>query len=246
MPKLNNDNAMEVLKAAGPGNVQFSAVRPDALGATEYTLVTLAVDRSGSVRGFSNDIVQMLNAVLKACALSPRAENIMIRLLTFNDRLQEVHGFKPLSLIDGTEYQTLSCGGETALFDATYSALSATLTYAGKLTRRDYAINGIIFVLTDGEDNASSCNPTQISNYADLVVTGEEIESLLTILIGINTANCRQKLQGFKDEANLSHFIDAGDATPGKLAKLAQFLSRSIVSQSQSLRTGKAAQDMTF
>lgn len=30
----------------------FSAVRPDALGAVEYTLVTLVLDKTGSVTGF--------------------------------------------------------------------------------------------------------------------------------------------------------------------------------------------------
>lgn len=244
MPKLMDN--MDRLKIAGPGSFNYSAIRPDMLGATEYTLVTLALDRSGSVRPFSREITEMLKTIIKACRFSPRAENIMVRLITFNDALDEVHGFKPLSLIDENAYLDLACGGETALYDAAYSSIAATLAYSKRLQDKDFAVNGITFIVTDGDDNASKTTPTTVLNQVELALEGEDIESLLTILIGVNDINCRAYLQRFKDEAKLNQYIGTGDATPGKLAKLAQFVSKSVISQSQSLRTGKASQSLTF
>ncbi len=41
-----NDNLMDVYNTGG---IKFSGVRPSELGSTEYTLVTIVRDKSGSV-----------------------------------------------------------------------------------------------------------------------------------------------------------------------------------------------------
>lgn len=63
---------------------------------------------------------------------------------------------------------------------------------------------------------------------------------MISVLIGVNTANPSmvRNLKLLKDNAGMTHFIDAGEATKDKLAKLAAFVSQSISSQSQSLNTG--------
>ncbi len=50
MPKFDN---MQKLTVPGGGNFQFSAIRPDNLGAAEYTLVTIVVDITASVAEFA-------------------------------------------------------------------------------------------------------------------------------------------------------------------------------------------------
>jgi len=79
-----------------------------------------------------------------------------------------------------------------------------------------------------------------------IAIQGEDIESLLTILIGVNDNSYKSYLETFKDEANLSQYVSVGDATAQKLAKLAAFVSKSISSQSQSLGSGGASQLLTF
>ena len=69
---------------------------------------------------------------------------------------------------------------------------------------------------------------------------------MITILVGINVDDCKDELNDFKDEANLTQFVDVGDATAQRLAKLANFVSRSISSQSQSLGQGGPSQQLTF
>ena len=76
------------------------------------------------------------------------------------------------------------------------------------------------------------------------VVQGEKLESLVTILIGINAANYRRQLDTFSQEAGLTHYIDMGDVTPQKLAKLEGFVSQSVSSQAQARGTGGPSQNI--
>ena len=230
----------------GGGAFNFSATKPETLGATEYTLVTVTVDVSGSVTYFAKELLDTVKSVVEACQKSPRAENLLLRLVSFNQDVMEVHGFVPLKDIKSSDYQALMCGGGTALFDGVYDSIGATLSYGQKLIDQDFDVNAINFIITDGWDNSSAETPRTIKSLVDKAITGEELESILTILVGINVDDCKGELEDFKNEANLSQFVDVGDATPQRLAKLASFASRSVSSQSQSLGTGGASQQLTF
>jgi len=244
MPKFNN---MQNITIPGSGNFQFSAVRPDNLGATEYTLVTIVVDVSSSVHGFSKELLKALKSVIQGCHKSPRVDNLMVRLLTFSDDRKEVHGFVQLNQINPADYQPLKCGGCTALYDATYDAVGASNAYAKKLFEQDFDVNGAIYILTDGIDNRSTMKAGDIARQVQQAIRDEYLESLVTVLVGVNTGNgtVAGYLQLFKDEAKLTQYIDVSQATADELAKLAAFVSQSISSQSQALGTGNAA-SLTF
>ncbi len=242
MAKLLN---METLPIVG-GSYNFSAIRPEELGSTEYTLVTIVVDITGSVMDFADELLNAVKTAVKSCQKSPRAENLLVRLVTFNTGIYEVHGFVPLNTLNPDDYKQLQCGGLTALYDAAYESVGATLGYSKKLISQDFDVNGIVFVITDGLDNQSSMTPAMISSLVETALTGEEIESLITVLVGINASAFKRELEDFKDLANMTQYIDVGEATDQKLAKLAAFVSRSISSQSQSLGTGGASQPISF
>src|SRR5208337_288984 len=224
MPVIRDNEIMKV-----PGSsFQFSAIQPAHLEATEYTLVTVVVDTTGSVAPFAGDLLKMLQEVIKACQKNPRSENLLVRLATFNTGIKEEHGFKLLADIDAAAYPGFNPGGMTALFDATFESVGATVTYAQSLTSKDFTVNGAVYIITDGEDNASHFSPKMIKAAIDKSKNSEVIESLITVLIGINTADCGPALATFKNDANLTQYIDMGDVNPGKLAKLAGFISRSV------------------
>ena len=250
MPRMGEkDDKMENSKIPGMQGFQFSGIRTEHLGATEYTLVTIAVDITGSVAGFEKDLRNCLIAAVEACKKSPRSDNLLLRVIIFSDNLQngveEIHGFKPLSEIDPQAYQDFQPGGMTPLFDAAYSCVGANNVYAKKLMDDDFLTNGIVFIITDGEDNVSKATPTMVKKQIEKAIKGEEIESLITILIGINLTNCAPALEKFRQEAGINQFIDAGQATKGKLAKLADFVSQSVSSQSQALGTGGPSQKIS-
>jgi hypothetical protein len=253
MPRMMPlSDTMEVARTPGPGTFEFSAVRPEHLGATEYTLVTVVVDETGSVAGFSDQLLATVQSIVTACQHSPRADNLMVRLVSFNDRVTEVHGFKPLADLDPSAYPGFRPQGMTALYDAAYSAVGAALAYARRLADQDYDVNAAVYIITDGLDNRSATTPAMIADKIRAATQGEEIESLLTILVGLadpmvgGARQVENALKAFQRKASLDQYVGAGQATAETLARLAQFVSGSISRQSQALGTGAAAPSLTF
>lgn len=249
MPRLMDNDTMEVGQIGGMQGFKFSGVRTEKLGATEYTLVTIAVDVTGSVIGFENDLRDSLVTAVEACQRSPRSDNLLLRVIKFSSMLgngvDELHGFKTLAEIDAqNDYGNMDPGGMTPLCDACYSAIGAMNAYGQKLVDDDFGVNAIAFVITDGGENASVATMKMVREEAQKAVTGEIVESMVSVLIGINAAEYKYELEEFQKEAGLTQYIDAGEATKGKLAKLADFVSQSVSSQSQALGTGGPSQNI--
>lgn len=249
MPKIiNNSGSNSVVLPAGNSGYKFSATRPDKLGATEYTLATITLDFSGSVYSFQKELQTMLETILESCKKSPRANNLLARVLLFSDSYpggtMEVHGFKPLADIDVTLYNLPNPSGGTPLIDATYDSIVATNAYAKQLFDQDFVVNAIEVVVTDGEENASSTPASRLKSELKKGVNGEFLESNISILVGLNATYCGQSLQGFQQNAGIDYYIDVADATVSKIAKLGAFISQSISSQSQSLGTGGPSQNI--
>jgi uncharacterized protein YegL len=246
MPKFTSDMEQNNIKGT---SFTYSATKMDNLGASEYTLVTIVVDRSGSVSGFKTELEKCIQEIVKSCKYSPRADNLMIRLVTFADDVKEEHGFKLLTDINIVEYDNfLQLGGSTALFDASYNAIEAANSYAKQLKDNDYNANGIVFVLTDGDDNRSSFTPDYVKKSKTSSVNKEVMESNISVLIGVNVndPNITNYLAMFKTNGEFDQFVAIDDASSKKLAKLAAFVSKSISSQSQALGSGGPSQQISL
>ena len=234
------DRDLEQLNA-GSG-YKFSATKIGALGATEYTLVTIVTDSSGSVSGFGQQLETCLKTIFKACDKSPRRDNLLIRVVQFNDTMDEIHGFKLLGSIKESDYDNaLNIGGSTALFDACDEAIKATSTYGKQLTSQDFLCNAIVVVVTDGENNRGSImTPDPVKKAIDAARRAENLESLITILVGVTNddVNLNAYLTEVKNDGGFDQYISIGVASPGKIAKLAAFVSQSISSTSSALGTG--------
>mgnify|MGYP005855423873 FL=1 len=105
---------------------------------------------------YESNLVRSTREAVKACGYSPRANNLLVRVVDFNDIVQEAHGFKELRQIDADNEYDVRCGGGTALYDAVIDAVQATGAYAKVLFDNDFEVNAIIFVETDGEENSSN------------------------------------------------------------------------------------------
>jgi uncharacterized protein YegL len=248
MPRISGggDSEMQSHRIGG-SSFSFQGARIDSLGATEYTLVTVAVDVTGSTASFAADLHKMLVTAVEACKKSPRSDNLLLRVITFSTYVggvAELHGFTPLAQIDPSTYPAFQPDGMTPLHDATFSAVGALVEYGEKLMESDFLANGIVFVITDGDDNRSSATPRMIKEKITEATKGEKLESLVTVLIGINAAQYQRELERFRQDAGIDQYIDAGEATKGKLAKLAAFVSQSVSSQSQALGTGGPSQNI--
>jgi len=251
MPKFTqNDDTMVQGGALPSSHFGFSHTRIEDLGATEYTLVSLNADKSGSTDPFKPEMEKVVKAVVRACRRSPRADNLMLRLTIFDHQFEEVHGFKLLGNCNEDDYKGImgKTGGTTALYGSTLNVVEAQNSYAETLVGNDFSVNGIVIVITDGLDNIGGATPGSIKKALTAAVTGEKMESCLSILVGVNITepSVKQVLEQFKDEAGFTQFVALADADEKTLAKLADFVSRSISSQSQSLGTGGPSQTLNF
>lgn len=248
MPVLNDSHTIS------GSSYGYSAARIGDLGASEYTLGTLVVDISGSVQSFAKQIEAAVKGVVKVCSSdsNPRADNMMLRIVLFNQKVHEVHGFKPLRECNLNDYTgIISPSGTTALYDATYTSVKAATQYAEQLVAQDYDVNACVFVLTDGGEyprNNSTATRKMCAEALRDAVQSEALESITSILIGINTATggVGALLTQFKDEVGFTQYVDIANATDKELAKLTGFVSRSFSSQSQSLKTGGPSQSLAF
>jgi uncharacterized protein YegL len=228
----------------------YSGTRLDDLSCSEYTLVAVATDQSGSVSRFRSDLEACLGEIVRACRRHPRAEQVMLRLSAFDGGLHELHGFKPLPTLDPADYAgVLHTGGATALHDAALNAIGAVRSYGDTLSGQGFAVNGLVFVLTDGEDNASTAPAAQVASEVQAALASEHLESLHTVLVGVGTQGATaQTLMRFSAEAGFDDFLPLDQADASHLQRLARFASRSIGLQSSALGSGapSASLSLTF
>jgi uncharacterized protein YegL len=247
MPILNDASLDEV--ALPNSHYGYSATRLEELGATEYTVVTVACDVSGSTAAFVFDMEAAITRVVQACKSSPRADNLLLRLVAFDDKLSEVHGFKLLENCNLADYAgVLRAGGSTALYDAAENAVSSTIDYGRQLLAGDFSANGIVFVITDGMDNASRLPAREVKEALARAVKSEALESVVSVLIGVGVqdAQAARFLRQFHADAGFAQYVELDRADAQTLARLAEFVSRSISAQSQALGTGGSSQPLVF
>jgi hypothetical protein len=251
MPKLGVKDQSGKYKLKG--GFQYSGVRLEKLDASEYSLITLVIDITGSVQGFEDLLLNMVKTIVGTCSGLPTAQNILLRVVLFNSRgINEVHGFKPLIDIDAdADYTTFQCYGSTNLYDAVFSSIEATLSEGTRLLKSDYGVNGTVFIITDGDDNASKMLPKDIEAQMGRAAKAEEIEHLDAVLIGVKdkdiagddwTQHVSQRLDDFVVGAKLTKYVDIGDATDKAIKKLAWDISESVSSASQAIVTGGQSQ----
>jgi uncharacterized protein YegL len=240
------DKDMEVMGSAQAGTTfQFSHAPLATLGASEYTLVAICLDESYSIRNFDKQMSDCLKAVVESCRKCPRADNLMLRLLGFASDVQEHHGFKELQHCHAGDYDGFPAPrGMTALFDASVNAVESVWSFGESLYDQDYEVNAIVFVVTDGDDNSSSTNPAAISAAVQKALHSEKLESILVLLVGVNTKDCKVYLERLKDEGDFTDYLDIKDANAKSLARLASWVSQSISSQSDSLGTKGPSRDV--
>src|SRR5262245_917193 len=227
----------------------YSAARIETLGATEYTAATVVVDVSGSTHEFKLEMESCIAEIVSACKYSARADNLLLRLVQFDTSLDEIHGFKLLENCNTGDYSgVLKQGRNTAVYDATENAISATVNYAGKLAAGNLSSNAILFVITDGMDNASKLSPASVKRALDRAVSSEALGSIVSILIGVNVGNADigRRLKDFKDSAGFNQYIEIDRADRDSLAGLARFVSQSISVQSQVLLSGGSSTKLIF
>lgn len=247
MPIFSDDSA-DTFKANGSG-FQFSGINIKKLGASEFTLVGMACDRSSSVSPFAREIETCVAESFKACQKSARVDNLLARLLAFGTEVTEEHGFRPLADCHLANYQGfLKPGGTTKLYDACIDSVDAMATYGKSLIDQDYMANGILIIITDGADYGSLFKAHHVKEAMLRARQSESLESLVSLLIGINVKEptIAKYLSEFQGTGGFDKYVEAADASANTIAKLVDFISKSISMQSQAVNSGGPSQLVTF
>jgi uncharacterized protein YegL len=233
-----------------PGNhYGYSATRIEDLNAAEYTLVGIAADVSASVFAYRAEIERAMAEIVRSCRRSPRRDNLLARITTFNGSVHELHGFRPLPACDPDAYLgCLNTAGTTALNDATINMCDAIDGYATTLRDSAFSCNAIVFVITDGMDNASSHNVEQVAQSLSALAGSASLDSLTSVLIGINVEadSLSKYLDKLQKTARFDRYLELSNATESTLANVARFVSGSIVAQSRMLGAGRSAGALRF
>lgn len=230
------------------GNYGYTGTKIETLTSFENTLAIGLLDESGSTTGFAGLMEICVKEIVKSLRRSPRADNLIYRHCHFGTHFREHHGFMPLGQINENDYDNCyQPGGATHLYDSVDRVINEMVDYAEQQAKQKYTCNGILYMLTDGQDYGSTLKVRNVKETLAKAVASESLESLITILIGVNEdPGIQQSLQDFAKEAGFTQYVPIKNADEKNLAKLAKFISQSISSQSQALGSGGPSQSLTF
>jgi uncharacterized protein YegL len=245
MPKLDSQN---LNTASG---FSFSGERIENLqGSTQYSLISIAVDVSSSTYGFNKDCVDALLNIVEGCRKAPEKDKLLLRIVKFGSNVEEVIGF---TLVDKIQDSDISgkfhCGGSTCLYDACGDSLDSILSYADQLAQQYYRANGLVVVLTDGEENTSKIvtDPSKLRDIISSARKSERLDSIKSVLVGLTSDNnIDGYLKRFKDIVEFDQYEKMSDVSPKGWAKAQGFISQYISTTSQSLGSGKPSATLTF
>jgi uncharacterized protein YegL len=163
----------------GFSNVQITNFDPTNVATDDVILVTFVIDKSGSVGMFVKDLNDVLNQFVDEISKSHVSDKVLVQTILFNGKIEVVHGFKPITEVDKFDLNT---SGYTALYDATRFALANAIDYKESLSQQGLTAKSLVFVLTDGEDNASKTKPLEIRKVINDIYTNESFSNEFTVM----------------------------------------------------------------
>jgi uncharacterized protein YegL len=237
------------------GGYGYTGTNIDNLASFENTLATGLLDESGSTGPFALQLEACVKEIIRSLRRSPVADKLLYRHVHFGTNLREVHGFKPLNECNDADYDgCYANGGSTDLYGSTTNVLQATTDYSEQQAAKKFVVNGVVFMLTDGchwvpaESAADKeAKKQEVKKSLAKALTNESLESLMTILIGVNDdPGVQKELEEYAKFAGFTKYIPIGEANEKTLAKIAGYVSQSVVAQSQALGSGGPSQSLTF
>lgn len=215
---------------------------------TEYTLAVALLDESGSTGPFAKEMEKAVKEIVKSLRYSPRGDYLLYRHCQFSTGFRELHGFVPMTQLNESTYDNCyQVGGQTALYDSCDRVIAELLDYAKKQNEARVICNGVIYIITDGRDYGSTLSQADVRQKLSSAIASEELESLVTILIGVNPdKGVQADLKKFQETVGFTQYVSLLDAKEATLAKLGNFISKSVSAQSMALGTGGPSKSLTF
>lgn len=207
----------------------FGNYNPNDLEVQETINAVIVVDTSSSVHSYGHELNNALNEFITRMQKSHAAPNLFVSIVEFNDSINVTSGFRPI-----TELQPIDLipriGGMTALYKACDIGLKNAIDYRKDLENAGVNCKTLLFVITDGEDNASGgVKGSDVkAKIDDLLKEERNFFSFESILFGVGNDAEFSKAQ---KEMGIKHLAKVG-TTADEIRKMINFISSSITSVS--------------
>jgi len=201
---------------------------PNDVEVAETINVVVVIDTSGSVSSYAPDLSKAFNEFVARMSKSHAAPQLFVSQIEFNSAVTVTSGFRPITEIQPIDL-TSRIGGMTAMYDACKAGLKNALDYRKDLENAGVNCKTLFFVMTDGEDNASSSNPSEVKDMIDGLLKEERnFFSFESILFGIGN---QADFESAQKDMGIKHLAKVG-TTADEIRKMINFISSSVTSVS--------------
>ena len=200
----------------------------DSLDTTDATLVSCVLDMSGSMDPYAPAVIDAYNTMLAALSGAKGAGTILLSTWAFEDRPVLFSSYEPVAQKPKLTRSVYSPGGGTALYDAALHAMTGLVAYGQELWDQGVPTRRVLFLLSDGDDNASKAKARDVNALADSLLTAEQT-SLAYAGFGTTDPAAQAQAIGFRD-------VVAAGASESELRRIFRQVSQSVLRVSQGVQ----------
>jgi uncharacterized protein YegL len=205
---------------------------PEDVEVEDTINAVFAIDVSGSVGSYVDELNKGLNEFVQRMQASHVATKLFVSIVEFESSVKVRSGFQPISQIPNIDFSK-SIGGMTALYDGTKIALENALNYRDGLENAGVNCKTLLFVITDGDDNASTNNPSDVKKIiTDLMKEERNFASFEAILFGIGKSSGMEPTFNQAAAEMGINKVATIDNTASDIKKMIAFISSSVSSAS--------------
>lgn len=180
---------------------------PNSLANMTSTAIMFVVinDVSPSIASYEDIMNEVSREVfIKDLKGSHRKDEIVVKAITFCEKVEHVSGFMPLLNVPDNYFDVANTGRGTALYQAVLEGLEHVIEYRKNLEDQGIDVRTAIFISTDGQDNSSpSGSADKIKAIVADLKKNEAWASSFTInMLGVGEA---RYFQSACDEMGLDH-----------------------------------------
>lgn len=207
-------------------NLDFGNFDPESIQTDETINAVFIVDTSGSIVDYVKELNNAFNDFTETMQKSHIAPKLFVSIIEFNEKVTATSGFQPISAIPKMNFAR-RLGGATALYDGVLTGVKNALDYRQNLENSGIETKTLVFVITDGGDNASKNPAHSVKIILDKLKKDERSAfSFTSVLFGVGNA---QEFEAAYREMGIDHLARIGNSG-AEIKKMIGFISQSISS----------------
>ena len=205
-------------------SLSFNNFDPDQIQVEETINAVFVVDVSPSITSYVKDLNNAFNDFVQTMQQSHIHDRLFVSVVEFNERVKVRSGFQPIVGVPNTTFTP--SGNGTALYDAVAQGIKNAIEYRENLENTGINVKTLIFVITDGYDNASQKNADAAVKQilTDLATNEASAFSFTSILFGVGNSSSFEAAQ---KDMGIQLLAKVGN-TGAEIKKMINFISSSI------------------